>query len=130
MHRTRLLELSFIILRALGIFFLGDFNKSFTNSTCSLVGFSVKKKGRPLSKTQPKLGAQKTASAVALAFFFSVKKREKQARRPLCTKKRKLTNRFRDENGFGIFWNFGNRYRFFPIGIVGIGISRSRSSEF
>jgi hypothetical protein len=38
----------------------------------------------------------------------------------------------RDENGFRIFRNFGNRFRFFPIGIVGIGISRNwnQSSEY
>ena len=38
----------------------------------------------------------------------------------------------RHENSFRIFWNSGNRFRFFRIGIVGIGISRNRnrSSEF
>jgi hypothetical protein len=38
----------------------------------------------------------------------------------------------RDENGFGIFQNSGNRFRLFPIGVVGNGIfqKRYRLSEF
>jgi hypothetical protein len=36
----------------------------------------------------------------------------------------------RDENGFGIFRNSGNRFRFFPIGIVSIGISRNRNRSY
>jgi hypothetical protein len=32
----------------------------------------------------------------------------------------------RDENGFRIFRNFGNRFRIFSIGFVGNGIFRKR----
>jgi hypothetical protein len=35
----------------------------------------------------------------------------------------------RDENGFGIFRNSGNRFRFFSIGIVGIGHRNFRSES-
>jgi hypothetical protein len=38
----------------------------------------------------------------------------------------------RVENGFGIFWNFGNRFRIFLTGFIGFGIFRKRYrlSEF
>jgi hypothetical protein len=34
--------------------------------------------------------------------------------------------RCRDENGFGIFRNSKNRFRFFSVGFIGIGIFRNR----
>jgi hypothetical protein len=52
--------------------------------------------------------------------------------RRICVSNRCLISVARDENGFGIFRNSGNRFRNFSIGFIGNGIVRkqNRFSEF